>query len=56
MPVQGYDSFDDKKLQRIKQLKIGGPDSEKVDNVMLIRNRVSRIYCFKKIFDYPIFI
>lgn len=54
MPVQGYDSFDDKKLQRIKQLKIGGPDPEKVDNVMLIRNRVSRIYCFKKFFDYPI--
>ena len=54
MQVQGYDSFDDKKLQRIKQLKIGGPDPEKVDNVMLIRNRVSRIYCFKKFFDYPI--
>ena len=54
MQVQGYDSFDDKKLQRIKQLKKGGPDPEKVDNVMLIRNRVSRIYCFKKFFDYPI--
>lgn len=54
MPVQGYDSFDDKKLSRVKKLEIVGPDPEKADNVMLIRNRVSRIYCFKKFFDYPI--
>jgi hypothetical protein len=54
MPIQGKDSFDDKKLKRIKSLNIGGPDPEKEDNVMLVRNRVSRIYYLKKFFDYPI--
>lgn len=54
MPIQGYNSFDDKKLSRVKELEIGGPDPEKTDNVMLIRNRVSRIYYLKKFFDYPI--
>lgn len=54
MPIQGYDSFDDKKLSKAKKLEIGGPDPEKTDNVMLIRNRVSRIYYLKKFFDYPI--
>lgn len=54
MPIQGYDSFDDKKLSRVKKLEIGGPDPEETDNVMLIRNRVSRIYYLKKFFDYPI--
>lgn len=54
MPIQGNDSFDDKKLLREKNLEIGGPDPEKTDNVMLIRNRVSRIYYLKKFFDYPI--
>lgn len=54
MPIQGYDSYDDKKLSRVKNLQIGGADPEKTDNVMLIRNRVSRIYYLKKFFDYPI--
>ena len=54
MPIQGFDSFDDKKLSKTKKLEIGGPDPEKTDNVMLIRNRVSRIYYLKKFFDYPI--
>ena len=54
MPVQGHDSFDDKKLGRYKQLSPGGPDPETTDNVMLIRHRVSRIYYLKKFFDYPI--
>ena len=54
MPIQGEDSFDDKKLHREKKLKNGGPNPEKEDNVMLIRNRVSRIYYLKKFFDYPI--
>jgi len=35
-------------------LVAGGPDPEKEDNVMLIRQRVSRIYSFKTFFDYPI--
>ena len=54
MPTQGAPSFDDKQLGRTKTLKSGGPDPEKEDRVMLVRNRVSRIYYKKKFFDYPI--
>lgn len=54
MPIQGVPSFDDKKLDRQKNLKPGGPDPESEDRVMLVRNRVSRIYYKKKFFDYPI--
>ncbi len=54
MPIQGKESYDDKKLIRKKDLKKGGPDPEKNDRVMLIRNRVSRIYYLKKFFDYPV--
>ena len=54
MPVQGKPSFDDKKLKRKKKLQKGGPDPEKENNVMLVRERVSRIYYLKKFFDYPI--
>ncbi len=54
MPIQGQPSFDDKKLGRKKKLKLGGPDPEKEDDVMLLRERVSRIYYLKKFFDYPI--
>ena len=54
MPIQGKNSFDDEVLGRKKTLVEGGPDPEKDDDVMLIRRRVSRIYSFKKFFDYPI--
>ncbi|MBP1591364.1 MAG: NAD(P)-binding protein, partial [Oscillospiraceae bacterium] len=54
MPTQGKPSFDDIKLGRVKKLKAGGPDPEETDRVMLVRNRVSRIYYKKKFFDYPI--
>ncbi len=54
MPLQGTNSFDDEKLQIQKPLQIDGPNPEKEDEVMLIRNRVSRIYYLKKFFDYPI--
>ena len=54
MPTQGSPSFDDIQLNRQKQLKPGGPDPEQTDQVMLIRNRVSRIYYRHKFFDYPI--
>ncbi len=54
MPLQGKASFDDKKLKKKKTLKKGGPDPEKEDNVMLVRERVSRIYYLKKFFDYPV--
>lgn len=54
MPLQGHAAFDDKKILREKKFEVGGPDPETTDNVMLIRNRVSRIYYLKKFFDYPI--
>jgi len=54
MPTQGAPSYDDKILGRTKTLQQGGPDPEKEERVMLVRNRVSRIYYKKKFFDYPI--
>ena len=54
MPTQGAPAYDDKKLKRKKPLVEGGPDPEKEDEVMLVRQRVSRIYYLKKFFDYPI--
>ena len=54
MPIQGENSFDDEKLERKKKLKQGGPNPNKENRVMLIRNRVSRIYYLKKFFDYPV--
>ncbi|MBR6103033.1 MAG: NAD(P)/FAD-dependent oxidoreductase [Ruminococcus sp.] len=54
MPIQGSPSFDDKLLGREKPLAEGGPDPETEDNVMLLRERVSRIYYDRKFFDYPI--
>lgn len=43
-----------KNYGREKKLKKGGPNPEKQDRVMLLRNRVSRIYYLKKFFDYPV--
>ena len=54
MPIQGAPSYDDKKLNREKPLAKDGPDPEKEDKVMLVRDRVSRIYYLKKFFDYPV--
>ncbi len=54
LPIQGKDSYDDKKLKKHKELVKNGPDPEKEDNVMLIRNRVSRIFYHNKFFDYPV--
>ena len=54
MPIQGVNSFDDEKLGRVKELKEGGPNPNETDRVMLVRQRVSRIYYLKKFFDYPI--
>ena len=54
MPIQGAPSIDDKILGRKKLLADAGPDPEKEDRVMLIRQRVSRIYYQKHFFDYPI--
>lgn len=54
MPIQGKPSYDDLVLNRVKDFDEGGPDPEKEDTVMLIRNRVSRIYYSKHFFDYPV--
>ena len=54
LPVQGKPSYDDKVLGREKEFAKGGPDPEKEDEVMLVRERVSRIYYNRHFFDYPI--
>lgn len=54
MPVQGKPSFDDALLGREKPLAENGPDPEKEERVMLVRDRVSRIFFLKKFFDYPV--
>jgi len=54
MPLQGKPSFDDKILGREKELSPNGPDPQFDDRVMLLRDRVSRIYYNNKFFDYPI--
>ena len=54
MPVQGAPSKDDILLGREKPLVLGGPDPETQEAVMLVRDRVSRIFYLRKFFDYPI--
>jgi len=56
MPVQGAPAVDDIKLNR--NVRLSGepeaPDPEKVDNVMLARNRLSRILYQRRFYDYPV--
>ena len=54
MPLQGSPSKDDILIGKDKDFAVGGPDPEKTNRVMLIRERVSRIYYLRKFFDYPI--
>lgn len=54
MPVQGKPAYDDKVLGREKPLSENGPDPQKEDAVMLVRDKVSRIYYNKSLFDYPV--
>lgn len=54
LPMQGAPSYDDILLNRNVQLADKGPDPEKIDEVMLSRRRVSRIYFDGKFYDYPI--
>jgi protoporphyrinogen oxidase len=56
LPLQGSPSIDDTILNRKIELsnESDAPDPEKSDRVMLIRNRVSRIFFLRKFFDYPI--
>ena len=54
MPLQGAPAWDDKLLNADKDFAPVGPDPEETDRVMLIRDRVSRIYFQHHFFDYPI--
>lgn len=54
MPVQGSPAYDDKILVREKPYAKNGPDPETQDEVMLVRDRVSRIYYNHCFFDYPV--
>ena len=54
LPLQGEPSCDDKLLKRPAHTSPGGPDPDKCDDVMLWRNRVSRILFDSKFYDYPI--
>lgn len=53
MPIQGSPAKDYRDLG-ITQTCPQGPNPDEIDNVFLIRNRISRIYFLKKFFDYPI--
>ena len=54
MPMQGSPSKDDLLLNRYVKLSKNGPNPETSDEVMLSRNRISRILYLRKFFDYPI--
>lgn len=56
LPLQGAPAKDDILLQRNLPFseKPKAPDPEKVDQVMLRRNRFSRIFFLRKFFDYPV--
>lgn len=54
LKLQSEKSYDDKILNREKNLPKNGLDPEKNDNVFLIRNRVSRILYEDKFYDYPV--
>lgn len=54
LKMQGALSYDDKLLSRQRELSPNGPDPESSDKVMLLRQRISRIYYLNKFFDYPV--
>lgn len=54
MPIEGTIPFDYRETGRKTKITIGGPNPDKEDNVMLVRNRISRIYYLKHFFYYPI--
>ena len=56
LPLQGSPSKDDKILGRVKRYseEANAPDPENNDQVMLIRERLSRILYLRSFFDYPI--
>ena len=55
MPLQGKPSSDQILLKTENELVLSGNvDPEKEDRVMLLRQRVSRIFYLRSFFDYPI--
>ncbi len=54
MPLQGAPAWDDAELNRTRNFAAGGPDPEREDRVMLVRDRVTRIFYLRHFFDYPI--
>jgi protoporphyrinogen oxidase len=54
MPIQSSPAKDDIILNRDMNLPSEGPNPEKEDKTLLVRNRVSRIYYLRNFFDYPI--
>jgi protoporphyrinogen oxidase len=54
MPLQAAPSLDDRLLGRHKPWAAQGPDPQQEERVMLVRERISRIYYLRKFFDYPI--
>jgi protoporphyrinogen oxidase len=54
LPIQGKPSKDYKLLKRDVELNEKGPDPEVVDEVLLKRHRISRIFFNKKFYDYPV--
>jgi protoporphyrinogen oxidase len=56
LPLQGAPAKDDKILGRNIPVseKSDAPDPDKTDKVMLVRERLSRIFFLKKFFDYPL--
>jgi hypothetical protein len=61
LPLQGAPAIDEINLKsnladkrKKDKLTINGQDPEKVDKVLLIRTRLSRIFFLRRFFDYPI--
>lgn len=54
LPLQGKKPFDYRITKRNVLTIKNGPNPDKENLVMLIRNRISRIYYLNKFFDYPI--
>lgn len=54
LPLQGKPSYDEIRLGRSSVIAEGGPDPEEADLVMLVRQRISRIFHRSHFYDYPI--
>ncbi len=54
LPLQGSPAYDDILLDRKKTFAQGGPDPEKDDKTMLIKDRITKIYYGRKFYDYPV--